>query len=41
MGFLMVDPELDDGRVKLTGLEETDEATAIVDFDVDLCDRLG
>ena len=35
MGFLMLEPELDDGRVKLTGLEETDEENAIVDF-VDL-----
>ena len=32
MGFLMVDPELDDGRMKLTGPEETDEEKAIVDL---------
>lgn len=31
MGFLMFDPELDDGRVKLTGPEKMDEK-AIVDF---------
>lgn len=30
MGFLTLDPELDEGRVKLTGDDEADEEKAIV-----------
>lgn len=30
MGFLMLDPELDEGSVKLTGDDETDEENAIL-----------
>lgn len=40
MGFLTLDPELDEGSVKFTGDEEVDEEKAILYVIDGLCDRL-